>query len=132
MSHAQEAVLNGVVIPERRRHPRYICALPVEIRFPGIDFPSLGETSDVSLCGCYIRTSFNMTVGTEVELKLWVGNTGVQTKAIVRTSDPGLGNGIEFLELDTNGQQVLSAYFARLDSCPPGPAKDLLRDPLLV
>ncbi len=132
MSHAQQVVLKGIAQPERRRHPRYTCALPVEIKIPEVVFPSLGETSDISLCGCYIRSGFCMAVGLEVELRIWVGNASVRTRAVVRTSDPGLGNGIEFMGLDVDGERVLSAYFARLDASPAGQSFNSVRDALLV
>jgi len=132
MGQMQEVVLGGVAMPERRKHQRYMCVLPVEIRLPGISFPSQGQTTDVSLGGCYISTRFNMPVGTEIELKLWVGNVGVKTKAMVRTSDPGVGNGIEFMNLDAAGEQALHEYFDNLDANPEPKPEKTLRDLLIT
>ena len=109
-----------------------MCALPVEIRQPGASFPSQGQTTDVSLGGCYISTRFNLSVGSEVDLKLWVGDVGVKTKAIVKTSDPGVGNGMEFVQLEENGEQILSAYFSRLDASPASTTEPSTRDLLIV
>ena len=114
---------------ERRRFPRYKCELPVEITMPGLQFPCLGRTTDVSLGGCYISSWLNRAVGTEVELKLWVGDIGVKMKAIIRTSDPGVGNGVEFKGLDETGKQDLSDYLDHLDGMPvstESSIKDLL------
>jgi len=132
MGHVQEVAPGGVTRPERRRHPRYACSLPVEIRLPGVAFPSQGQTTDVSLCGCYISSRFNISIGTTIELKLWVGDVGVKTKAIVRTSDPGVGNGIEFIGIDAAGEQALSEYFSKLDTNPQPVAEKTLRDLLII
>lgn len=132
MSEVQEGTLGGVAKPERRRYRRHSCSLPVEIKVPGVSFASQGETTDVSQSGCYISTRFNMAVGTEVELKVWVGDIGLQTKATVRTSDPGVGNGMEFTTLDEAGRQVLSDYFDRLEDSPRRGGEESLRDLLIT
>jgi PilZ domain len=116
---------------ERRRYPRFKCVLPVEIRFPGVSYPSLGQTTDISLGGCYISSSYNMRVGAEIELKVWVGDTGVKTTAIVRTLDPGVGNGIEFTGLDETGKQVLSEHLDHLDENAVPPAEPSIKDLLI-
>lgn len=87
---------------------------------------------DVSLSGCYISTRFNLTIGSEIDIKLWVGDTSLKTKAIVRTSDPGVGNGIEFLALDDSAKRTLSDYFAKLDAVPPSTTELSIRDLLIV
>lgn len=132
MGQVQQVVLGGVARPERRKHPRFMCTIPVEIRLPGVSYPSQGETTDISLGGCYISSRFNMSVGTKIELKLWVGDVGVKTQAIVRTSDPGVGNGMEFLGLDSAGEQVLGEYLAKVEAMPHDDSEKSLRDLLIT
>lgn len=132
MGQAQEVVLNGGSKPERRRSTRYMCALPVEIRQPGASFPSQGQTTDVSLGGCYISTRFNLTVGSEVDLKLWVGDVGIKTKAVVRTSDPGVGNGMQFVHLDAASEDTLHEYFDKLEATPAPSTESSIRDLLII
>ena len=132
MGHAQTAVLNQATRPERRKHPRYKCDFPVELKLPGIAFASQGHTIDISVGGCYVSTSFNMAIGTELEIKVWVGDKGITTKAIVRTSDPGVGNGMEFLGLSSEGQQALNGHFATLDATPADNSDRPLRDLLII
>ena len=100
--------------PNRRRYPRFKCQLPTEIRTPNSQYPIQGETTDVSLCGCFVATVFAMPVGTEIDFRCWVGETAVACKAVVRTSDPGVGNGIEFLDLDAPSQEILGRYLDSL------------------
>jgi hypothetical protein len=109
-----------------------MCALPVEIRQPGANFPSQGQTTDICLGGCYISTRFNLSVGSEVDLKIWVGDVGVPTKAIVKTSDPGVGNGMEFVHLEPEGEKALAEYFSKLEASPASTAEPSIRDLLIV
>jgi hypothetical protein len=117
---------------ERRRYQRYRCELPVELRSPNVSFPSQGKTIDLCLGGCYVASPFTIALGTELELKLWVGDHALHTKGMVRTSDPGVGNGIEFMNVDERSKQVLKDFFASLESNPePLPVNDPLRDVLI-
>jgi len=133
MGHASSAEFGSASLGriERRRFPRFKCVLPVEIHFPGVSFPSQGQTTDISLGGCYISSGFNMSVGAQVELKIWVGDIGVKTSAIVRTSDPGVGNGIEFVGLDEAGKQVLSDFLDHLDPDAVPPSEPSIKDLLI-
>jgi len=123
---------NPAARPERRHSVRYRCEIPVEIRTPGVSFPSQGSTTDVSLGGCYVSTRFNLGVGQQVELKLWVDGVAVVTKAIVRTSDPGVGDGMQFLQLDAASERVLGEFFARLETNPEPATGSTIRDMLII
>ncbi|HUN89124.1 MAG TPA: PilZ domain-containing protein [Terriglobales bacterium] len=131
MGQPQEVVPGEVHVPERRKHPRYMCSLPVEIRQPGVSFPSQGCTSDISLGGCYVSSRFNLAVGMTVELKLWVRDLGIKTHAIVRTSDPGVGNGLEFTDLTADDEKTLGEYLAKLDAAAPLASEQSNRDLLI-
>ncbi len=109
---------------EKRRNQRFACRLPVELKIPGNNYPVQGSTTDVSLGGCYISSVFPIARGTELTLKLWVDGASVVTKATVRTSDPGVGNGMQFVGLDQPGEQVLLNYFATLDAKLPEEAAE--------
>ena len=111
-------VLRGATepLPDRRRHPRHGCQLPVEIRLVTSSFPIQGETTDVSLGGCYIATMFPLPVGTNVDFRIWVGSTRIACKAAIKTSDPGVGNGIEFLDLDELSRSILFQYLNSLQT----------------
>ena len=117
--------------PERRRYARHRCELPIELRTPGSAFPTQGQTTDVSLGGCYVSTRFNLPVGTKVDLKLWVDGVPLVLQAVVRTSDPGVGQGMQFLNLEAMGEQMLNDYFAHQDSDSPAPEPSL-RDMLII
>jgi len=84
--------------PERRDHARIKIKVPVELHFENNDTPYRCATADLSLLGCYIETMFPFPVDTPVELKLEANNTLLILGRIV-TSDPQVGNGIQFVKM---------------------------------
>jgi len=109
-------VANCVAPPDRRQSPRLQCRLPIEIRTKDMRFAVRGETTDLSVTGCYVSTMQTMAVGAEIEFRCWVGPTAIDCKAVIRTSDPNVGNGIEFVDLDEASAAVLTAYLDRLQT----------------
>ena len=106
MLYEQSAVPNT---SDRRRHKRHRCPLPIEITSPDIRFPVRGETSDVSLSGCYVNTLMPFPKDTMIEIRLSVDSTEIRAAACVRTCDQGVGNGIEFREPSSLFCQTLQA-----------------------
>jgi len=84
--------------PERRDQARIKVKVPVELRFEDNETPYRCATSDLSLTGCYIETMFPFSVGTALEIKLQTNNTLLILATIV-TSDPQVGNGIQFMKM---------------------------------
>jgi len=105
---------SGTRPPERRRHARVRCNLPAEIRRAESPFTLQAETTDVSLGGCYVATTFPLPKDLTVDFRCWVAGTPIACKAVVRTADPGVGNGIEFLDLDELSRAILSVYLDSL------------------
>jgi len=96
--------------PDRRRFSRVRCSLLAEIRPPQSSFPLQAETTDVSLGGCYVATMFPLPKGMAIDFRCWVSGTPIACKAVIRTMDPGVGNGIEFVDLDELSRVTLSNY----------------------
>jgi c-di-GMP-binding flagellar brake protein YcgR len=84
--------------PERRDHARIKAKVPVELHFEDNDTPYRCSTADLSLLGCYIETMFPFPVDTPVEIKLEANATLLILGKIV-TSDPQVGNGIQFIKM---------------------------------
>lgn len=95
--------------PERRDYARIKVKAPVELRFEDSEIPYRCATADLSLLGCYIETMFPFPVGTELELKLQANNTLLIFGRIV-TSDPQVGNGIQFTKMLPEDVEELRAY----------------------
>jgi len=67
-------------------------------------------TTDMSVSGCYVKSLFVLPVGTAVELKITVGHAAIVAKGSVKTSDPGIGNGIGFTEISDDDRSQLQHY----------------------
>jgi len=90
------------------------------MRAAGASYPMECETTDMSLSGCYVKNLFVLSVGTIVDLKITVGNGAVLAKGIVKTSDAGLGNGIEFTAMSDEGRSQLQRHLDAVKQGDPG------------
>lgn len=104
----------GPPIQERRRFSRHLGALPVEVRVPSQSYPMECETTDISLCGCYVKNMFTLPIGTGVHLRIRLNDAEFQIDGTVKTADPGLGNGIEFAEMNSRQRTELANRLEKL------------------
>jgi hypothetical protein len=95
--------------PERRADARIKVKVPVELYLEDNPVPFRCATSDLSLHGCYIETSFPFSIGTALEFKLQIDGT-LLVLATVVTSDPQVGNGIRFTRMLPEDVEELRAF----------------------
>lgn len=105
------------VVRDKRKFRRHRISFPIEIR----DRQSVGSrkaamTADISAGGCYVETRTPLPVREKVTISFWLNSERVQTAAVVRTSDGGVGMGIEFTGLDEVVQQLLQRQIESMDS----------------
>ena len=65
------------------------------------------RSADISGRGCYIETMLPLPVGKVLSITLWLDAQRVNTSAVVRSCDGGVGMGIEFTGLDEATQDRL-------------------------
>ena len=86
------------------------------------------NATDISGNGCYIEMIMPMAVGTPLKVDFWIEQEHVNSSAIVRTCDPGVGMGIEFLTLTPDLQERFQSLLEKLDpagiSGPTQPKQD--------
>jgi hypothetical protein len=99
----------------RRRYYRHKISLPIEIRDERVQAPTRINATDVSGNGCYIETMMPMQVGTMLRIEIWIDTDRISATAIVRTCDPGVGNGIEFTGLPADGKVKLQKFLDAVD-----------------
>jgi hypothetical protein len=96
---------------DKRRFPRQRVSLQIEIQDgQASDTPMRTQTADIAGGGCYIETMLPFSVGKQLIITFWLNSERVHTTAIVRTSDPGVGMGIEFIGLDEATQKRLQQH----------------------
>lgn len=107
-----------VVVPpsNRRRYTRHKISLPIELRDERVKTPMRVNATDVSGNGCYVESILPLPVGTVLRVDFWLDSEHVNITAVVRTCDPGVGNGIEFIGLPVDGKERMQAY---LDAINP-------------
>jgi hypothetical protein len=97
-------------VRDRRYAIRFPFAADVEL----IDMESgtrvEGVTSDLSLGGCFVCTSKPLSIGSRTRITLTRKGEVVQALAVVRILKPRIGMGIEFIDVDSPYQEILSRW----------------------
>jgi PilZ domain len=107
----------------KRKFQRHKVLFPIEISFEDSRRTHLQtNATDIGGRGCYVETLLPLQIGTKVNIAFWVESEKVQTGGVVRTSDPGVGMGIEFMALDNVVQEWLQAHLDKLDDSVGGQA----------
>ncbi len=101
----------------RRRWQRHKISLPLELRDERVNAPLRINASDVSGNGCYIESMQPLPLGTVLRVNFWLDSDHIKITAVVRTCDPGVGNGIEFTGMPPETKERMQAYLDTVD--PP-------------
>jgi len=112
----------------KRRYHRHKISLPIELRDERVKIPLRINATDVSGNGCYIESMMPLPLGTVLRVDFWLDAEHVNITAVVRTCDPGVGNGIEFTGLPPDGKTRMQAYLDAVDP-PMGFAEPKPQDP---
>jgi PilZ domain len=106
-----------VVVPpsNKRRFHRHKISLPIELRDERVKTPMRINATDVSGNGCYVESILPLPVGTVLRVDFWLDSEHMNISAVVRTCDPGVGNGIEFIGLPLEGKQRMQEYLNAID-----------------
>ncbi|MGA9470921.1 MAG: PilZ domain-containing protein [Terriglobales bacterium] len=114
--HLPEGAENAEIsASNRRRYYRHKISLPIEIRDERVQAPTRINATDVSGNGCYIETMMPMQVGTMLRIEIWIDTDRISATAVIRTCDPGVGNGIEFTGLPADGKIKLQKFLDAVD-----------------
>lgn len=101
---------------EKRRFTRHKVLFPMQISFPESQRANMHcNATDIGARGCYVETLVPLSIGARFHITFWVDSDKVQTSGVVRTSDPGVGMGIEFTDLKGDIQQRLQSYLEKID-----------------
>jgi hypothetical protein len=100
-------VTRGILTPKtssKRRFERLRVPFPIEIRDDRGGASMQTNASDISGRGCYVESQAPLPLGTPLTIIFWIESDKIITPAVVRTSDPGVGMGIEFIGLSPQNQ----------------------------
>jgi hypothetical protein len=107
---------SATILPgNRRRWPRHKISFPIELKDERFKTPMRINATDVSGNGCYVESIMPLPVGTVLSVDFYLQDEHIKITAIVRTCDPGVGNGIEFTGMPLPGKEHLQAYLDGVD-----------------
>lgn len=101
-------------VRDRRYAIRYPFAADVELIDLETGTQATGVTSDISLGGCFICTSKPFPVKTRARVTLTRKGQAVKGLAVVRIVKPRIGMGIEFIDVEPAGHDVLSKWIDQM------------------
>jgi PilZ domain-containing protein len=104
-----------VASSNRRRWHRHKISLPIELRDVRVNAPLRINATDVSGNGCYVETMQPLPAGTALRVDFWLDAEHISITAVVRTSDPGVGNGIEFTGMSQDTKDRMQTYLDSID-----------------
>jgi hypothetical protein len=99
----------------RRRRARHKISFALELKDERTNIPMRVNATDISGNGCYIETIMPLPVGTNLKVEFFMEDERITSTAIVRTCDPGVGMGIEFLGLNPDLQDRFQHLLEKLD-----------------
>ena len=94
----------------RRKYHRYEIGFLVELWSTDSRVPMRTSANDVSGNGCHVKTLVPPPTGTRLGLTFWIGTEKITGEGRVRTSDTGLGMGVEFTGLDQETKDRLQRW----------------------
>jgi len=95
---------------ERRRTPRYVFFASAELLEEKSEVRVASRVSELSLYGCYLDMMNPFPKDTLVLLKIWADETLFQTKGRIIYSQPNMGAGVVFLDVQPEYLPVLQHW----------------------
>jgi hypothetical protein len=98
--------------PERRGATRYNFGAIAEVTDLASRTELVAITRDLSLSGCFVKTTTPFAEGTEVRLRITSSGADFGAKGRVTGNVSPLGMGIEFLEIAPNDQAIIEKWLS--------------------
>ena len=95
---------------ERRRTPRYVFFASAELFEEKSEVRIASRVSELSLHGCYLDMMNPFPKDTLVLLKIWADEKVFQTKGKIIYSQPNMGAGVVFLEVQPEHLPILQHW----------------------
>ena len=109
-----DGVSQKASLRDRRYAIRFPFAADAEVLDLESGARSDGITSDISLGGVFVCTSKPLGVKTRVRVTLKRKGESVEALAVVRIVKPRIGMGLEFLDIESISNPILTRWMERL------------------
>ena len=81
--------------------------LIVDVHFSGGDATGIANTRDIGIGGLYMTTNTKLEIGTQLYMRMSVGEKELSIGGVVVYSDPGHGVGIRFQDLSEENENYI-------------------------
>jgi hypothetical protein len=95
-----------------RRVPRYFFVVDIELINDDSGVEIVARTTQLSRHGCGVAATTPFQNGTKVRIKLTYGRVQVSAHARVIYSNPVLGTGLAFSNIDAKDERILDSWIA--------------------
>jgi PilZ domain len=104
----------------RRQHERHAFSATAEVVdvISGARFNA--RAADLNKSGCYLDMLSPLPIGSKVRVHIRTDVAELTCTAVVRDSQPGLGMGVAFTDLDDARNALIESWIERLSSPVPG------------
>ncbi len=106
----------GARFAERRTVPRYAFVASIEIFEPITNTRIAGETSEISVKGCYMVTSSPLAINTVVQIRVQRVGITFETWGRIANVRNGIGMGLAFFQSRPEQEKVIVGWIAELSS----------------
>src|SRR6266568_6723549 len=100
----------AIAYQEKRRSPRYSFIASAELIDEKADVRIASRVSELSLHGCYLDMMNPFPKGTLVLVKISAGDSFFEAKAKIVYSQPNMGAGVVFLQIEPQSQTSLECW----------------------
>ena len=108
--------MNDTKTAERRLKKRHPFSATSEITELTSGARLASRAADLSMQGCYLDSLNPFAVGTRIRVRIVWEGAELTCAAVVRDSQPGLGMGVSFANLDDARKEILQGWISKLDS----------------
>jgi hypothetical protein len=112
----KENLKGGVEVEERRRMKRHAFSATTEVVDAATGARLSSRAADLSLNGCYLDSLNPFVVGSKIRIRIAWGGADLTCAAVVRDSQPGMGMGVAFTDLDDARRALIQKWIEKLDS----------------
>ena len=110
-----EATADARPTKYRRRDDRHKILFNLDLYDDRAAAHTRARATDISAFGCYVETMLPAPTGTMFKVEFWMDTEKVITPAIVRSTDPGVGMGVEFTALAPDLRSRFQQYLCGVD-----------------
>jgi hypothetical protein len=110
-----ENMSSGTTVEDRRRMKRHAFSATTEVSDLASGARLTTRAADLSVQGCYLDSLNPFAIGSKIQVRILWGGAELKCAAVVRDSQPGMGMGVSFTDLDDARGALIEKWIEKLD-----------------